>query len=139
MLTVQQSVAHPWQCDIMGHMTTRYYMAIFDDASYHFLFHLFGWNGAQDAAQQFGWVDVKHTIEYRHEVNAGDLIEVRADLLKLGGKSMTMRYDMFAIGRNENVATLESIIVLFDLNDRCAVTIPEPLRTKASVHIKGSD
>ena len=27
MISVHKSVAHPWQCDIMGHMTTRFYGA----------------------------------------------------------------------------------------------------------------
>lgn len=139
MQAVHQAVAHPWQCDVMGHMTTRFYMAIFDDASYHFLFHLFGWNGARDEQQRLGWVDVKHTVEYKNEVEAGDLLEVRASLLKLGGKSMTMRYEMFAIGHDVCAATLESVVVLFDLNERRAVSIPETLRTQAKNHIDGSE
>ena len=45
MLSVYRGVAHPWLADVMGHMTTRHYVAMFDDASYHFLFEAFGWSG----------------------------------------------------------------------------------------------
>ena len=32
-----RGMAHPWNCDTMGHMNTRFYAAIYDDASFHFL------------------------------------------------------------------------------------------------------
>ena len=136
MITVNKGVAHPWQCDIMGHMTTRFYMAMFDDASYHFLHHLFGWNGARDAEGQHGWVDVRHTINYQAEVDAGDLLEVRAELQKVGGKSMTIGYEMINLGSGDVAATLEGVVVLFDLHERRAVTIPDDLRSAAQAHVK---
>lgn len=129
MKPVHQAVAHPWQCDILGHMTTRFYMAMFDDSSYFFIHHLFGWNGARDG--DLGFVDVKHTIEYRNEVDAGDLLAVRAKLSKIGGKSLTVCYEMIKLSSGEIAATLEGVMVLFDLNARCAVTIPDDLRAKA--------
>lgn len=136
MISVNKGVAHPWQCDILGHMTTRFYMAMFDDASYHFLHHLFGWNGARDDTGELGWVDVRHTINYKDEVNAGDLLEVRAELEKVGGKSMSVSYEMINLGNGDVAATLEGVIVLFDLKKRCAVTIPDDLRDVADKHIK---
>jgi len=136
MITVNKSVAQPWQCDIIGHMTTRFYVAIFDDASYHFLHHLFGWTGACDSKGELGWVDARHTINYQAEVDAGDLLEIRAELLKVGGKSMTVSYEMINLGSGDIAATLESVVVLFDLDKRTAVTIPDELRVIAKKHIK---
>lgn len=136
MISVHKNVAHPWQCDILGHMTTRFYMAMFDDASYHFLHHLFGWNGARNDTGELGWVDVRHTINYIDEVSAGDLLEVRAELEKVGGKSMTVSYEMINLGSGDVAATLEGVIVLFDLKKRCAVTIPDDLREVADKHVK---
>ena len=37
-MIVYKGVSHPAMCDIMGHMTTRHYIAMFDDGSYHFLY-----------------------------------------------------------------------------------------------------
>lgn len=138
MISVHKNIAHPWQCDIMGHMTTRFYMAMFDDASYHFLHHVFGWNSAQDPDGNYGWVDVCHTINYQAEVDKGDLLEVRAELIKLGGKSMTIAYQMINLGSGDVAATLEGVVVLFDLKDRCAVVIPDDLRKTAQKHV-GAD
>ena len=48
MISVQKCVAHPWMCDVLGHLTTRFYVGMFDDASYHLLHAVFGWTGASD-------------------------------------------------------------------------------------------
>ncbi|MGI9236009.1 MAG: acyl-CoA thioesterase [Woeseiaceae bacterium] len=136
MISVHKGVAHPWQCDILGHMTTRFYIAMFDDASYHFLHHLFGWNGARNETATLGWADVRHTINYKDEVKAGELLEVRAELVKVGGKSMTASYEMINLGSGKVAATLEGIMVLFDLEKRSAVTIPDDLRAVAIKHIR---
>jgi len=43
---VHFGVAHPWLCDSMGHLTSRHYVAMFDDASYHFFRLVFGYDAA---------------------------------------------------------------------------------------------
>ena len=74
MISVQKSVAHPWMCDVLGHLTTRFYVGMFDDAAYHFLHSVFGWIGASDDQGKTAWVDVRHVIEYQNEVTAGELV-----------------------------------------------------------------
>lgn len=133
MISVHKGVAHPWLCDIMGHMTTRHYVAMFDDASYHFLSQAFGWAPAH--GDDFGWADVKHTIEYQDEVGAGELLEIRAGLAKVGGKSITVRYKMHNLTRGNLAATLESVSVYFDLKARKAAPIPDDLRERASTYV----
>jgi acyl-CoA thioester hydrolase len=127
---VLKGVCHPWQCDVMGHLTTRYYMALFDDASYHFLHSVLDWQSDAVEQQQLGWVDVKHVIEYQDEVAAGVLLKVNAKLVKVGGKSITVRYEMFNINKNTLVATLESTCVHFDTKARKAIHIDDQMRDK---------
>jgi len=131
MNSVHKGIAHPWQCDVLGHLTTRFYVAMFDDASYHFLFTMFGWNGNQNENKSLGWVDVEHVITYQAEVEVGDLLEVSAELVKIGTKSITSRYQMKNLGSDEIAATLESTSVLFDLVKRKAAVISPHLRSKA--------
>ena len=71
MVLVQKSVAHPWMCDVLGHMTTRHYVAMFDDAAYHMLYDVFGWTGSSDDKNKIAWADVNHTIDYKSEVSTG--------------------------------------------------------------------
>jgi len=136
-ISVHKGVAHPWTCDVMGHMTTRFYVAMFDDASYHFLNMAFP--GVNEDSR-LGWADVRHVIEYQREVAAGDLLEVFATLTKIGGKSVSVRYRMQNVTRGEVAATLEAITVLFDLEARQGVQIPDPVRQSAvALLVDGND
>lgn len=136
MLIVNKAVAHPWKCDVIGHLTTRFYVAMFDDASYHFLFNVFGWAGAADESGETGWVDVRHVIEYLAEVSTGDVLEIRASLVKIGTKSITVRYEMINLGKDEVAATLECICVLFDMKARSGLVISDQLRKMASKYLE---
>ena len=136
MKLVNKAVAHPWFCDVLGHMTTRFHLGMFDDASYHFIHALFGWSGAQDDKGGLALVDVRNVIEYRVEVAAGDLLEIHGQLKKIGGKSLTASYEMINLRNGEIASTLEVVYVLFDLKARKAVSIPDTLRSVAEKHLE---
>jgi len=138
MVSVQKSVAHPWMCDVLGHMTTRHYVAMFDDAAYHMLYNVFGWTGSSDDENRIAWADVQHTIDYKAEVSAGDLLEVNAKLTKIGNKSITIFYEMRNLGNDEVAATLQVICVLFDLKTRESVLISDELKELALKHLDNS-
>tara|TARA_Y100001970_G_scaffold73022_1_gene92612 strand:- start:257 stop:673 length:417 start_codon:yes stop_codon:yes gene_type:complete len=135
MVLVQKSVAHPWMCDVLGHMTTRHYVAMFDDAAYHMLYEVFGWTGSSDDENKIAWADVNHTIDYKSEVSEGDILEIEAKLKKIGNKSITIYYEMRNLGKNEVAASLQVISVLFDLESRESVEISEELKKLASKHL----
>lgn len=136
MEKIHTAVAHPWLCDSLGHMTTRYYVAMFDDASYHLLHRIFGWNGASNDDNSLGWVDARHVIDYQAEVSAGDLLEIRAVLDKVGNKSITGSYEMFNLNTGEVAASLQCIYVLFDLNARQAAAMSDDLRQQAEIFLR---
>jgi acyl-CoA thioester hydrolase len=139
MISVYKGVAHPWLCDVMGHMTTRHYVAMFDDASYHLLNQVFQWDSAEAAASGLGWADVKHVIEYQQEVGTGDLLEVSGEIARLGTKSITVHYQMHNLSRDQLAASLESTSVLFDTQARKAVALPEEMRARAQLYLPQSD
>jgi len=128
---VNKSIAQTWECDVMGHMTTRFYLAKFDDASYHLLHEVFGWTSSGHESGKFGWADVRHVIEYKAEVAAGDVLEIRARVQKIGGKSFTTLYEMINLGRDELAATLESVCVYFDLEERRAIEMNAEMKKTA--------
>jgi acyl-CoA thioester hydrolase len=135
MISVQKCVAHPWMCDVLGHLTTRFYVGMFDDASYHLLHAVFGWIGASDDTGKTAWVDARDLIEYQAEVTAGDLLEIHAGLTRIGTKSITVNYEMTNIGNNETAATMEVIYVLFDLENRKGLALTDELREMASKYL----
>jgi len=131
-----KGMAQTWFCDVMGHMNIRHYMAMFDEASYQLLYQVFGWSGSRDTGSGEGWTDVRHVIEYQSEVSAGDLLEIRAGIVKVGTNSVTIRYDMFNIVRDELAATLECVCVLFDLEKRKAKPLSDQQRQQATQHME---
>ena len=135
MVLVQKSVAHPWMCDVLGHMTTRHYVAMFDDAAYHMLYNVFGWTGSSDDDNKIAWADVQHIIDYKAEVSVGDILEIEAKLTKIGNKSITIHYGMKNLGNNDIAATLQVICVLFDLETRQSVAMSDELKELASKHL----
>jgi acyl-CoA thioester hydrolase len=134
-MIVFKGIAHPDMCDVMGHMTTRHYIAMFDDASYHFLYQAFGWSGVDAKTKKIGWADVRHEIDYHCEVAEGSLVELTAKLIKLGKKSIKVQYDMHNVATNELAASLVSTSVYFDLNSRKAISLTESMRTQASPYL----
>ena len=114
------SVVTSLKKDVLGHLTTRFYVGMFDDA-------------------EIGWVDARHVIEYQREVLAGDLLEISAGVTRIDNKSMTVCYDMKNLGDNETAATMEVVYVLFDLQERHGIALTDELREMAQKHLLETD
>ena len=85
-----RAVVHPWLCDSMGHLNTRHYAAMFDDASFHLLGALAG--PAEGETLGRGWADVRHVHEFRREARAATLLVTRSAVTRIGTKSLTYRH-----------------------------------------------
>lgn len=123
-----RGVIHPWQCDAMGHFTTRFYMAMFDDAAYHLLAAA-GFT-ASHLKHGIGFADLKTTLSYLAELTAGDLVLVKGTIVKVGTKSLTAHYRMFNLASGEIAAEMEAVSVQFDLHTRKAIPIVDDIRAK---------
>ena len=130
-----RTVAHPQQCDVMGHLNVREYMAMFDEASYQLLFDIFGWTGEDALVNGVGFADIKHEIEYQAEVSAGQPIAITGKLTRIGGKSLALTYEMINQVNGELAAKLDCICVLFDTKARKAMRIEGDYRARAEAFI----
>ncbi|MER9877291.1 acyl-CoA thioesterase [Mesorhizobium sp. M0195] len=124
-----KAVAHPWLCDAMGHMNVRFYTAFFDDASSFFVGGL-GGGVDQLAGAHLGWADVRHVVEFREEVRSGGLLRVCTRIIKVGRTSLTFQHELTGPSGNLH-ATIEIVSVMFDLEKREAVPLPDTIRTAA--------
>ena len=125
-----RGVAHPWNCDTMGHMNTRFYAAIYDDASFQFLGRL-----APSAALKqsgLGWADVRQLIEYKHEVASGALLLVRTALKRLGRTSVEYRHELRDAETDRLHSSSDQVTVLFDLAARAAAPLDEAMRQRGA-------
>jgi len=121
------AVVHPWLCDAMGHLTTRHYVGIFDDAGYH-LFAAIGYDPSIAATEGWGWADVRHEIDYKSEVGSGALLRVRGRITELGNRSLAAEYQMEDRVDGRVCATMQARTVCFDLVARKAKPIPDRIR-----------
>lgn len=129
MIECYRGVVHPWLCDAMGHMTTRHYVGMFDDAGYHLLAAL-GFT-ASHIDNGIGFADVKHVITYKAELRVGALLLIRCGLLRVGERSMTALYRMESLETGETAAEMEVVMVQFDLKRRQSIPVVPEIRAKA--------
>ncbi len=110
-------------------MNTRHYLGMFDDAGAHLMFNL-GYSLERDADSGIGWADVEQTIRYKGEAKSGTLIEIRSAPLRLGAKVIHYRHEMTNLTTETTLATLDGVVVCFDLLKRRARPIPEPVAAR---------
>jgi len=141
MHLLYNGVAHPWLCDAMGHLTTRHYMAMFDDASLHLLAEATGWHTDSNEWKGKGWADVRHEISYKNELQAGALLEITGEITAIGNSSLTAYYEM----KHKNclepdkksqavAATMTAKTVFFDLKARRSIPLTDKMRTQIEVY-----
>lgn len=137
MIECYRGVVHPWLCDAMGHMTTRHYVAMFDDASYHLLAAM---GFAPDHLRRgVGFADVRMTIQYRAELPTGTLVVVRGALVGLGARSMTARYEMASVHDGVLAAEMEAVSVQFDLGARRAMPLLPEIRARGEAMLSSPE
>ncbi len=137
MIETFRGIAHPSLCDSLGHLNTRSYFNVFDDASFRF-FDALGEPCDVLQAQQQSWADIKAEIEYKAEIPLGRAFFVRTGIVALGGRSVTFRHEMMS-GESAGMlhATMQAVSVFFDLAARKAIALPESFRREAERHMVG--
>jgi acyl-CoA thioester hydrolase len=122
-------IVMPAQCDIYGHMNVRYFAACFDEAAWHFP-RLAGLSLDEIRARGLGTVVATLTIDFLHEIRAGQLILVRGALTRVGTKSFSHEMRLYEADAMTHCATQKTVEVCFDTAARKAVPLPEDIRDK---------
>lgn len=132
-LVTGRQVAHPWLCDVNGHLNTRHYQGFFDDACQHLLAAA-GFNGAAEN-ERIGIVDAHCAMNFLGEVDPGTLIVIHSGFGRLGAKSMTSRHEMRSVDGAKLFARSEHVSLFFDLGARASVAIPDSFRAAAAPYL----
>ncbi len=122
-----RSIVYPFQCDSMGHFTTQYYMAAFDQAAWHFLWEA-GFDQTLIAEEKIGWADVHHEIEYLRELREGELFYIESKPVRLSNKTILCQMEMKLMAKDELCARLTATTVQFDLTERRAIPLLPRIR-----------
>jgi acyl-CoA thioester hydrolase len=124
-----RAIVMPAHCDIYGHMNVRHYAACFDDAGWHFP-KMAGFSLAEFRARGLGTVVATLTMDFHHEIRAGQLILVQGALQRVGTKSFEHEMRLYEADSMTHCATQKTVEVCFDTNARKGVALPADIKAK---------
>lgn len=135
---LHRSVVMPAQCDIYGHLNVRHYAACFDDAGWHMLARA-GVSLADLRSRGLGSVVATLTIDFHHELTAGQLILVTGAFTHVGAKSYSYEMRLFESDAMTHCATQKTVEVCFDTAARRSTPLPADVRLKLAQQVPRPD
>jgi acyl-CoA thioester hydrolase len=124
-----RAIVMPAQCDIYGHMNVRHYAACFDDAGWHFP-KMAGLSLEEIRARGLGTVVATLSIEFHHEIRAGQLVLIQGAMMRVGTKSFSHEMRLYEADSMTHCATQKTVEVCFDTKARKGVALPEDIKAK---------
>ena len=124
-----RAIVMPAQCDIYGHMNVRHYAACFDDAGWHFP-RMAGFSLAAFRERGYGTVVATLSIEFHHEIRAGQLVLIQGAMVRVGTKSFSHEMRLYEADSMTLCATQKTVEVCFDTAARKGVALPEDIKAK---------
>ncbi|MFY9309173.1 MAG: thioesterase family protein [Bacteroidia bacterium] len=119
-----RGVVYPWHCDFNDHMNVRYYMAMYDEATWQYLFYI-GITPFYLKQECKAIVAAEQNMKYFEELHAGDLIYIRTGLIELKPKAIIMHHKMIKVETNNLVAEAKMVGIHIDKKTRLSVVFPE--------------
>jgi acyl-CoA thioester hydrolase len=126
---LSRSIVLPVHCDSYGHMNVRHYAGFFDDAGWHIL-GMAGISLSEVKRRGLGTVVATLTIEFHHEITAGQLALIKGAVTRVGTKSFSYELRLYEADSMTHCATETAVEVCFDTKARTGVPLPEDVRTK---------
>ena len=124
-----RSIVMPSHCDIYGHMNVRHYAACFDDAGWHFP-KMAGLSLEEIRARGLGTVVATLSIEFHHEIRAGQLVLIQGAMMRVGTKSFSHEMRLYEADSMTHCATQKTVEVCFDTQARKGVALPADIKAK---------
>jgi acyl-CoA thioester hydrolase len=124
------------QCDHIGHMNIVSYVAKFDEANW-VLFCEIGLTPSYLRADRNGMAAVQQNITYRQELFAGDVIEIRSQLVEVADKRLRLRHELHNVEKGEAAASCEITAVHLDKQAHRACEFPPAVRAAAEALLAG--
>jgi acyl-CoA thioester hydrolase len=131
MIETYRGVVYPHQLDHMGHMNVQWYVAKFDEGTWH-LFASVGITPQYIRDKQRGMAALEQVTKYKSEVLAGDLLTITSEILEVGDKTLRFRHTMVNAETGVEVATTELLAVHLDRQARKSCPLPEDIKARCS-------
>ena len=124
-----RTIVMPAHCDTYGHMNVRNYAAWFDDAGWH-IPGMAGVSLDEFRRRGLGTVVATLTIDFHHEITAGQLGLIKGAVTRVGTKSFGYEMRLYEATSMTHCATEKVVEVCFDTKARKGVAWPEDVRSK---------
>jgi acyl-CoA thioester hydrolase len=135
---LHRTIVMPAQCDAYGHLNVRHYAAMFDEAGWHILSRC-GVSLTDLRSRGLGSVVATLTIDFHHELTAGQLVLVTGALTRVGQKSFSYEMRLYEADSMTHCATEKTVEVCFDTTRRIAALLPDDVRSQLARHVAASD
>ena len=132
-LQLYRSVVMPAHCDTYGHMNVRHYASFFDDAGWQ-LFPVAGISLTDLRSRGLGSVVASLTIDFHHELTAGQLILITGAITAVGTKSLSYELRLHEADSMTHCATQKTVEVCFDTKARTSAPWPDDIRAALARH-----
>ena len=131
---LSRSVVMPAHCDHYGHMNVRQYAAFFDDAGWHLLSRA-GVSLTDLRSRGLGSVVATLTIDFHHELTAGQLILITGAFTRVGARSASSEMRLYEADSMTHCATQKTVEVCFDTTARRSVPLPADVQSKLAAQM----
>ena len=131
---LHRTIVMPAHCDAYGHMNVRHYAAMFDEAGWHILARA-GVSLSALRGRGLGSVVASLTIDFHHELTAGQLVLVTGAFTRAGHKSFSYEMRLYEVDSMTHCATQKTTEVCFDTLKRASAPLPDDVRGAIAGHV----
>lgn len=118
-----------FECDSNRHMNVMYYINKFELGGRNMSMEL-GLNKSFLEPAHLGIAVVEQQILYKREVFEDDIIHVYSHPLEYSNKVFSVFHEMYNIEHNQLSATMLAKLVIFNMETRKAIPIPDQIRNR---------
>jgi len=136
-IELSRTVVMPAHCDHYGHLNVRHYAGFFDDAGWHILPSA-GVSLTDLRSRGLGSVVATLTIDFHHEVKAGQLLVITGAVTNVGHKSFAYELRLLDADSMTHCATQKAVEVCFDTARRIAAPFPDDIRERLISHLNAT-
>ena len=131
---LHRTIVMPALCDHYGHMNVRHYAAMFDEAGWQILAKA-GVSLTDLRRRGLGTVVATLTIDFVHELTAGQLVVVTGAITRVGRKSFDYEMRLYEADAMRHCATQRTVEVCFDTTRRASAPLPDEVREALERHV----
>jgi acyl-CoA thioester hydrolase len=135
-LVTYRGAVYAIHCDHIAHMNIVSYGAKFDEANWVFFCEI-GLTPSYLRGERYGMAGVQQNVTYKQELFAGDVIEIRSQVLEVSDKRLRVRHEMRNIETGAIAAVSEITAVHLDKHGHKSCPLPEVIRKSAEALLAG--